>query len=115
MSKTDVIIISGIVMACVWLMIYILIEDDKKRKVIIAVGVIIDIILYIIGRNTDFLLCGIVGGILFSFVPARSRSKYENAIKEAKGHKNYTIVFAIFTVMIFMIVSIAYPGVEIAW
>ncbi len=115
MSKTDVIIISGIVMACIWLMIYILIEDDKKRKVIIAVGVIIDIILYIIGRNTGFLLYGIVGGILFSFVPARSRKKYSDAIKEAKGFKNYMIVFVIFTVMIFMIASIAYPGVEIVW
>ena len=31
LSKTDIILIGGIILACIWLMIYILIEDKKKR------------------------------------------------------------------------------------
>lgn len=113
MSKTDIILIGGIIIACIWLMTYIIIEDDKKRRIILAVGVVIDIILYFIGKNTNFLLLGIVGGIIGSFFRGRSRNQYKNAIKETKGHKNYTIVFVIFTVMIFMFASIAYPGIGI--
>lgn len=47
--------------------------------------------------KTDIIM---IGGIIFSFFPGRSKSKYENAIKETKGHKNYMMVFVIFTVMI---------------
>lgn len=115
MNKVDIIVIIGIIVACIWIMMYILIEDDKKRKIILAVGVIFDIVLYLIGKNTDFLLAGIVSGIVFSFIPGRSKRSYENAIKNTKGFKNYMAVFVIFTVMIFMLVSIAYPDMQIVW
>ena len=115
MSKADIIVLIGIIVACIWLMTYILIGDDKKRKMILAVGVVVDIVLYLLGRNTDFLLTGIVGGIIFSFFPGRSKRQHENAIQNTKGFKNYMAVFVIFTVMIFMIVSIAYPDVQIVW
>ncbi len=115
MSKTDIILISGIIIACIWLMTYIIIEDDKKRRIILAVGAIMDIILYFIGKNSEFLLVGIIGGIIFSFVPAGSKRKRDNAIKETKGFFNYMLVFVVFTVMIFMIAAIAFPGVEFSW
>lgn len=115
MNKTDIILIGGIILACIWLMTYIIIEDDKRRRVILSVGVIIDLILYFIGKNSEFLLVGIVGGIIFSFVPAGRKSKRDNAIKESKGLKNFMAIMVIFFVMILMFVSIAYPGLEISW
>ena len=115
MKKEDIILIGGIVIACIWLMTYILFEDDKKRKIILAIGVVIDIILYLIGKNTDLLLVGIVGGIIGSFFRGRSTRQYKNAIKETRGFMNYMLVFVVFTVMIFMIAAIAFPGVEISW
>lgn len=115
MDKQDIILVGGIIFACVWLMTYIIIEDDKKRKVVLAVGAVMDIILYFIGKNSEFLLVGIIGGIIFSFVPAGSKRKRDNAIKETKGFFNYMLVFVVFTVMIFMIAAIAFPGVEFSW
>ena len=115
MKKEDIILIGGIIIAIIWLMTYILFEDDKKRKIILAIGVVIDIILYLIGKNTDLLLVGIVGGIIGSFIPARSTRRYKNAIKETRGFMNYMLVFVVFTVMIFMIAAIACPGVEFSW
>ncbi|MBQ9936114.1 MAG: hypothetical protein IJO70_09725 [Lachnospiraceae bacterium] len=113
MEKKDIIIMGGIILACIWLMTYIIVEDDKKRKVILAIGCVIDIILYFIGKNTDFLLVGIIGGSIVSFIPGRTIRQRENAIKETKGFFNYLLVCIVFTVMIFMIASIACPGVEI--
>ncbi len=115
MEKQDIIIIGGIILACIWLMTYIIIEDDKKRRVILAVGAVMDIILYFIGKNTELLLVGIIGGFIFSFLPAGSKRKRDNAIKETKGFFNYMLVFVIFTVMIFMLAAIACPGVEFSW
>lgn len=115
MDKQDIILICGIVIACIWLMTYIIIEDDKKRIVILAVGAVMDIILYFVGKNTEFLFVGIIGGIIFSFVPTGSKRKRDNAIKETKGFFNYMLVFVVFTVMIFMLAAIAFPGVELSW
>ena len=115
MNKEDIIVIGGIVIACIWLMLYILIEDINKRKIILLVGVIIDVILFLIGKNIGFLLAGIIGGIIFSFIPARSMQKHKNAINEAKGIKNFMAIVVVFFVMILMFMSIAYPNVEIEW
>lgn len=115
MNKEDIILIGGIVIACIWLMLYILIEDSKKRMIILSVGAIIDVILFFVGKNIGFLLAGIIGGIIFSFVPARSMQKHKNAINEVKGIRNYMAILVVFFVMILMFISIAYPNVEIEW
>ena len=115
MNKEDIIVIGGIVIACIWLVIYVLIEDSKKRMIILSVGAIIDVILFLIGKNIGFLLAGIIGGIVFSFVPARSIQKHKNAINEVKGIKKYMAILVVFFVMILMFISIAYPNVEIEW
>ena len=113
MDKQDIILIGGIIVACIWLMTYIIIEDVKIRKIILAVGCVIDIILFFIGKNADFLLAGIIGGAIVSFIPGRTIRQRENAIKESKGFLNYLLVCIVFTVMILMLVPIACPGVEI--
>ena len=113
MDKQDIILIGGIVIACIWLITYILIDNVKIRRVILAIGCVIDIILFFIGKNTDFLLVGIIGGAIVSFIPGRTIRQRENAIKETKGYFNYMLVCIVITVMIFMFASIACPGVEI--
>ena len=113
MDKQDIILIVGIIVACIWLITYILIDNVKIRRVILAIGCVIDIILFFIGKNTDFLLVGFIGGAIVSFIPGRTIRQRENAIKETKGYFNYMLVCIVFTVMIFMFASIACPGVEI--
>lgn len=115
MNKEDIIVIGGIVIACIWLMLYILIEDSKKRMIILSVGAMVDVILFLIGKNIEFLFVGIIGGIIFSFVPARSMQKHKNAINEVKGIKNFMAILVVFFVMILMFMCIAYPNVEIEW
>ena len=113
MDKQDIILINGIIVACIWLMTYILFDNVKKRRIILAIGCVIDIILFFKGQNADFLLAGIIGGAIVSFIPGRTIRQRENAIKEAKGFSKYILVCIVFTVMIFMLVPIAFPGVEI--
>ena len=114
MNKTDIILVGGIILAIIWLMTYIIFEDEKKRRIVLVIGAIIDFILYLIGQNTEILLVGLIGGIICSFLPLSVR-KRDNAIKESKGFGNYMLVFVIFTIMILMFASIAYPGVEVSW
>ncbi|MBE5933208.1 MAG: hypothetical protein E7263_07295 [Lachnospiraceae bacterium] len=113
MDKQDIILIGGIIVACIWLVTYILFDNVKIRRVILAIGCVIDIILFFIGKNADFLLAGIIGGAIVSFIPGRTIRQRENAIKESKGFLNYLLVCIVFTVMILMLVPIAFPGVEI--
>lgn len=116
MSKTDVILLSGIILACIWLMVYILIADKRKRGRILIIGALTDIVLYLICKNSDFLLVGIAGGLIIGLIPwfVNSR-KYSIARDETGGTKNLAIVTVIFVIMIFMFAALAYPDVEIAW
>lgn len=114
MDKTDIILVGGIILAIIWLMTYIILEDEKKRRIVLVVGAIIDFILYLIGQNTEFLLVGLIGGIICSFLPLRGVRKRDNAIRETRGFANYMLVFVIFIIMILMFAAIAYPGVEVS-
>ena len=114
MSKKDIILIGGIILACIWLMIYILIEDKKKRGIILVIGAVIDIVLYFICKNSDFLLVGIVGGLIIGLIPwFGDRRKYNIALNETGGTKNLAIITVIFVTMIFMFAALAYPDVTI--
>lgn len=114
MGKTDIILIGGIILACIWLMVYILIEDKKKRGTILVIGAVVDMVLYFICKNSEFLLVGIVGGLIIGLVPwFGDRRKYKNAVKETKGVKNLTVVMIIFVTMIFMFAAVACPGVKL--
>ena len=114
MNKTDIILVGGIIIAIIWLMTYIIFEDEKKRRIVLVIGAIIDFVLYLIGKNTEFLLVGLIGGIICSLLPLRGVRKRYNAIKETRGFANYMLVFVIFTIMILMFAAIAYPGVEVS-
>lgn len=92
-------------MLCVFL-------EGRKRKYILLAGIIIDLVLFIVCRNLEMLLIGLVGGILCGIVPIEPR-KYETAIHEMKGIKNLLLVSIIFFIMIFMVFAIAYPGLKI--
>lgn len=116
MDKKDVILISGIVFSCVWLITYIIFTDKKKKNIVLIVGAALDIIFYFICKKSDFLLAGIIGGLIIGFIPwIGSIGKREIALNETGGIKNLTIVMVIFVTMIFMSVAIAYPDVKIVW
>lgn len=114
MSKTNVILLSGIILACIWLMVYILITDKRKRGRILIIGAVIDTVLYFICKNSDFLLAGIVGGLIIGLVPwFVTGRKYSIARDETGGTKNLAIITVIFVTMIFMFVALAYPDAKI--
>lgn len=112
--ENEFILIIGIIAAVIWLFLCVIME--KSRKYIIGLGAVADVILFAICQNYEFLLIGLVAGILagLGMVPAR-RLKYKKARKEFGGVKNVVVVFTIFTVMIFMVMAISSPNVTIEW
>ena len=83
---------------------------QKKKNIVLIVGAALDIIFYFICKKSDFLLAGIIGGLIIGFIPwIGSIGKREIALNETGGIKNLTIV------MVIMSVTIAYPDVKIVW
>lgn len=83
---------------------------------IILVGAVIDIILFAICQNAERLLVGLLGGLACGLIPCLiSGRKYRRAVDEMHGKKNWTVVSVIFFVMVFMLISIAFPSVEVVW
>ena len=111
MEKREIILIVGIVIASIWLLLCTIMEG-KNRKYVIIAGIIIDFVLFIVCRNLEMLLIGLVGGILCGLIPINP-GKYEIAVRELKGIKNMMLVFAIFFVMMFMIMAIVFPELKV--
>lgn len=108
-------IIAGVIAALIWLGCCALIEG-RNRKYVILTGVIIDVVLFAICRNYILLLCGLAGGLLCGLgVGAKSRKKYETAIREFRGVRNWIVASMILFVMIFMCIAIACPDMEIVF
>lgn len=115
MDRADIILIGGIILACIWLMVCLQLKPDK-RKYAYIVGAVIDLLLFAYCKNSDFFLVGVIGGFLAGLIPDLGRRyNYEIALEELNGMKNLIIVFVIFFTMIFMFMALAYPGVEIDW
>ena len=116
MDRSDVILIGGIVFSCVWLIIYIVFEDKKKKNIALIVGAVLDVILYFMCKESEILLVGIIGGLIIGLIPGLgSIRKRKIALNETGGVKNFTILMVIFVTMIFMSAAIAYPDTRIAW
>lgn len=112
--ENEFVFIMGIIAAVIWLFLCVIMENS--RKYIIGLGIVADVILFVICMNYEFLLIGLVTGILggLGLIPAR-RFKYKEARKEFGGVKNVVVVFTIFAVMVFMFLAISSPGVTIEW
>ena len=111
MDKTEIILLAGIIIALIWLGL--LIKSDK-RKYVILIGIMIDIVLFIICKNWKLLFIGGVGGLACGLIPnLGKRRNYEIAVQEMKGVKNWLVVSIIFFIMIFMTIAIAYPGLNV--
>lgn len=108
MDKIEIILLAGIITALIWLGACIVIEG-KNRKYIIMIGIMADIVLFIICKNCKMLFSGLLGGLLCGFVPGFGGSlrKYETAVREMKGVSNWAVVSVIFFVMVFMTIAIA--------
>lgn len=113
-NLTDVILMGGIIVAAIWLFFCLFLEG-KKRKYVIRAGILIDLVLLIICRNGQMLCVGVLGGLFFGLIPFVSTRKYEMAVQEMKGVKNWVVVSVIFCVMLFMVVAIAYPHIRFVW
>jgi len=116
MDKAEIVLLAGIITSLVWLGICIILED-KKRKITIIIGALIDIVLFAICRNSEMLFVGVLGGLACGVIPgfgSRLR-KYETAVREMKGIKNWLVVSIILFIMIFMVMAIAYPELDIVW
>ena len=115
METKDIILILGIVLACIWMLACILMEG-KARKYVIIAGVVLDAILFAVSRNCELLLGGVVCGLAIGLLPTLvSRRKYDAAVCEMRGVKNWTGVAVIFAVMIFLVIALAYPEMKITW
>lgn len=112
MEAKDIIFISGIVVACIWLMVSILC-DGKARTYVNLFGVLVDVILFMICQKVDFLAVGVIGGLICGIFPIMRRHKYQKAVEEFQGVWKWTIVSVIFFVMIFMVMALANPNVTI--
>ena len=113
-NLTDVILVSGIIIAAIWLLACLFLEG-KNRKYVIMAGILIDLVLLIICRNGQMLCVGVLGGLFCGLIPFVSTRKYEMAVQEMKGVKNWVVVSVIFCVMVFMVVAIAYPHIRFVW
>lgn len=113
-NLTDIILIGGIIVAAIWLFVCLFLEG-KKRKYVIRAGILIDLVLLIICRNGQMLCVGVLGGLFCGLIPFVSTRKYEMAVQEMKGVRNWVVVSVIFCVMLFMVVAIAYPHTRIVW
>ena len=116
MERADIILVAGIIIALIWLVTCFIIEG-KNRKYIIMAGILIDIVLLIICRSIHMLCVGVVGGLMCGLLPGFvSARKYEIAVQEMKGVKNWVVVSVIFFIMVFMVMVIAYPNFKyISW
>lgn len=113
MEPTEAILLTGIIAASIWIAMCVIIEGRHRRYVIMT-GIVIDIVLFIICRNSQLLLVGLLGGLACGLIPSFvSMRKYETAVKEMNGIKNWVVVSVIFFVMVFMTIAIAYPNLEI--
>lgn len=115
MERSDVILLAGTIAGLIWMGACVIIEG-KNRKYVIIAGAMIDIVLLVICRNCGMLFIGVLGGLfcgLFGFF--YSARKYETAVREMKGVKNWVIVCIIFFVMLCMTMSIAYPELFHMW
>ena len=114
MDRTEIMLLVGIIIALIWMGICILFEN-KKRKYVIIMGIMIDIVLFIICKNCEFLFIGILGGLACGLIPhfGKNLRNYEIAVREMKGIKNWLVVSIIFFIMIFMIIAITYPELNV--
>ena len=115
MERSEIIFIIGIVLALIWMLLCIFMEG-KKRTYVILTGAVIDIILFAICQNAELFLVGLLGGLACGLIPFLfSGRKYRMATDEMHGKKNLTMVTVIFFVMVFMLIAIAFPSVEVVW
>lgn len=114
MDKREIMLLTGIIIASLWLFLCIFLEGRKRRYVIIA-GILADFVLFLLCRNFEMFLIGVAGGLICGLVPGFGGSlrKYDTAVQELHGRKNWVMVSVILFIMFFMVMSIAYPEIKV--
>lgn len=114
MDNRQIMLLAGIIIASFWLILCVFMEG-KKRRYVIMTGILLDLVLFLICKNVEMFLIGVVGGLVCGLVPGFGGSlwKYDTAVRELNGVKNWVLVSVILFVMFFMVISIAYPEVKV--
>ena len=113
MERSEIIFLTGLIIALIWLFLCIFIEG-KNRKYIIIFGIVMDIVLFAICQNCEMLLIGLAGGLACGLIPQlTSVRKYRIAVREMNGIRNWLIVSIILFIMIFLTISVAHPELTI--
>ena len=110
MEFREIITVIGFFLSLIWGGFYVCLEG-KKRTYVIYIGIIIDIMLFAISRNTSLLLAGVSMGIVLGLFKAGANKLL---IKVAPGKapyrmlgwKNWVIGSVIWFVMFLMVISI---------
>lgn len=114
MDKREIMLLTGIIIASLWLFLCIFLEGRKRRYVIIA-GILADLVLFLLCRNFEMFFIGVAGGLICGLVPGFGGNlrKYDTAVQELHGRKNWVMVSVILFIMFFMVMSIAYPEIKV--
>ena len=104
------ILFSGDILATIWLFLCIMMEG-KKRTCVIVAGFIADIVLLIIYKKYKMFAIGALSGLVYGLISVLERThKFKLAVSEMEGLGKLLIVIVIFSVMIYMVMVIAYPN-----
>lgn len=114
MDKREIMLLTGIIIASFWLFLCVIMEGRKRRYVILA-GILADFVLFSLCRNVEMFLIGVAGGLICGLVPGFGGSlrKYDTAVRELNGRKNWVMVSVILFIMFFMVISVAYPEIKV--
>lgn len=115
MEKADIILISGIVLAGIFLLVCVLLKP-KNRKYAYLAGGMIDLLLLAYTGNSAMFFAGAAGGIIVGlFSCSLNVRKYRDAVRELGSVGDYIIACTIFCTMIFMTMAAAGPDVTFTW
>ena len=110
MEFREIITVIGFFLSLIWLGFYAGMEG-KKKTYVIYIGIIIDIMLFAISRNTSLLLAGVVLGIVTGLSKAGANKLLTKVVHgeaeyRMQGWKNWVILGVVWVVMFLMVISI---------
>lgn len=111
MEQTEIMELIGFGLPLVWGGFYAWLDDDKKKKkYVIYVGVIINVVLFAISWNFVLLLGGVISGIIFGSIivgfNCLARKIGMSVRRKMQGWKNNVIFFVILVTMMYLSIAI---------
>lgn len=105
------VLVGGIILSCIWLLATLIVQQ-KKRKVLMIIGVIADFILLIYTFQWKPFVYGILGGAFAGTIGIGYKQDELLGLHKQMGVVQTMIIFAIVFVMIFMSMALAAPDLK---